>query len=76
MSGMKISVSVSRDDVAFIDQYAVEEQLPSRSAVVQRALRLLRTSGLPRDYADAWEEWASSEHADAWDKSVSDGLPR
>jgi len=70
---MKLSVSLSSGDVDFIDQYAAEHGVESRSGVVQRAVVMLRASELGDDYAAAWDEWQSSE-ADAWDCTVSDGL--
>ena len=71
---MKLSVSLPDGDVEFIDLYANEHEVGSRSAVVHRALALLRSNELGADYAAAWEEWASSD-AELWDATVSDGLP-
>lgn len=71
---MKLSVSLTEDDVALVDEYARTSGLPSRSAVIRRALHLLKQPELEEDYAAAWEEWAESgEHA-AWDSTVGDGL--
>jgi len=70
---MKLSVSLPDADVEFIDRYAKEHVVESRSRVVQRALSLLRTTELGDDYAAAWEEWGSSDEA-LWDVSVADGL--
>lgn len=70
---MKLSVSMSDDDVAFIDQYATEHGVGTRSAVVQRALSLLRSSGLGDDYAAAWDEWDASD-SDAWESTAADGV--
>lgn len=71
---MKVSVSLPDEDVEFLDQYAQTKGYDSRSAVVHRAVRLLRASELGDDYADAWAEWTDSGSADAWDAAVSDGL--
>ena len=71
---MKLSVSIPEDDVEFIDAYASTHGLESRSGVVQRALTLLRTSDLGKDYAAAWAEWESSGDAELWDPVVGDGL--
>jgi len=73
MMAMKLSVSVPDTDVEFIDRYAKEHAVESRSRVVQRALSLLRTTELGGDYAAAWEEWGSSDEA-LWDATVADGL--
>jgi antitoxin MazE9 len=71
---MKISVSLSEEDVAFLDEYAKSLKMTSRSAVVQRAVKLLRASGLAPAYADAWREWEESGDAEAWGSAVADGL--
>ena len=71
---MKLSVSLSEEDVAFLDEYAEALKMSSRSAVVQRAVRLLRASGLATAYADAWKEWEETTEADAWESAVGDGL--
>ena len=63
---MKISVSLPDEDVAFLDRYAQDVAAGSRSAVVQRAIRLLRATELGPAYAQAWEEWATGGDADAW----------
>ena len=43
---MKVSVSLPGDDVEFLDDYATKQGLDSRSAALQRAVRLLRVSEL------------------------------
>lgn len=70
---MKISVSLSDDDVALIDQLAAESGLPSRSAVVQRALARWRDQRLGADYAGAWDEWGGEADAAAWDAAAEAG---
>jgi Arc/MetJ-type ribon-helix-helix transcriptional regulator len=70
---VKLSVSIPDEDVEFIDQYADEHGVDSRSAVLQRALSLLRASALGNDYAAAWDEWLASD-ADLWETTVADGL--
>jgi Arc/MetJ-type ribon-helix-helix transcriptional regulator len=71
---MKLSVSMSEEDVALLDEYARASGLPSRSAVVQRAVRLLRYADLEQDYAAAWEDWESSGDRAAWEGAAGDGL--
>lgn len=71
---MKLSVSLSDEDVAALDEYARTCGLPSRSAALQHAVRLLRHADLDEDYAAAWDEWESSGEREAWDGTVSDGL--
>lgn len=71
---MKLSVSLSEEDVALLDEYARLSGLPSRSAAVQHAVRLLRHPDLEQDYAAAWEEWEGSGERAAWEGTVADGL--
>lgn len=71
---MKLSVSLPDEDVEFLDQYAQTQGYESRSAVVHKAVRLLRATELGVDYANAWDEWSASGDADAWDAVVGDGL--
>ena len=73
---MKLSVSLSDDDVAFLDGYARARGLPSRSAALHRAVALLRGRELEPAYAQAFEEWAGSEDAALWAEVVGDGLSR
>jgi hypothetical protein len=70
---MKLSVSLSDDDVAILDDYVRKAQLPSRSAGLQRAVQLLRYPDLEDDYAQAWNEWATAEEREAWDSTAADG---
>ena len=72
---MKLSVSLSEDDVALLDDYARTAGLGSRSAALQHAVRLLRRAELSGDYEAAWEEWDASGERAAWESTVGDGLP-
>ena len=71
---MKLSVSLPTEDVEFLDEYARTQGYDSRSAVVHRAVRLLRSTELGEAYADAWREWSDSGEGDLWDSAVGDGL--
>ena len=71
---MKISVSLPDEDVEFLDAYVEEQGFTSRSAVVHKAVRLLRASELGAAYEDAWDEWETSGEAGAWDATTADGL--
>ncbi len=71
---MKVSVSLADEDVAFLDAYALEHERGSRSAAVQKAVRLLRAAQLEQDYADAFQEWEASGEAALWDTTAADGL--
>jgi Arc/MetJ-type ribon-helix-helix transcriptional regulator len=68
--GVKLTISLSDDDVAFLDQYVQAAGLASRSAAIRRALHLLRQPELEQDYAQAWEEWAASGEQAAWDAAA------
>jgi Arc/MetJ-type ribon-helix-helix transcriptional regulator len=70
---MKISMSLPEEDVIFLDAYAAEKGLPSRSAALHRAVRLLRATGLGSAYESAWSEW-SIENQGLWDSTAIDGL--
>jgi Arc/MetJ-type ribon-helix-helix transcriptional regulator len=71
---MKLSVSLPGDDVEFLDEYARQRGLESRSAALHKAVRLLRVADLGPAYEAAWDEWTSSGDSDAWNSAVGDGL--
>ena len=71
---MKLSVSLPEEDVAVLDEYAHTSGLPSRSAALRHAIRLLRHPDLEQDYASAWEEWESSGDQALWDATTADGV--
>ena len=71
---MKISVSMPEEDVDYLDSYARDRQLDSRSAVLHKAVRLLRASELGAAYEDAWTEWDESEDSELWDAAAADGV--
>jgi Arc/MetJ-type ribon-helix-helix transcriptional regulator len=71
---MKISVSLPAEDVEFLDEYAENQGIDSRSAVVHTALRMLRSSKLGDAYADAWAEWEETGEASVWAIADGDGL--
>ncbi len=66
---MKLSVSLPDEDVEFLDAYAAAEGFASRSAVLHRAVRLLRASELGAAYeAASGTEWDESGSAAEWDR--------
>jgi Arc/MetJ-type ribon-helix-helix transcriptional regulator len=69
-----VSVSLPEDDVDFLDTYARAQGEQSRSAVVHKAVGLLRATQLADAYEQAWDSWASSEDAEAWTSAAGDGL--
>lgn len=72
---MKLSVSLPDEDVQFLDAYAAEQGIGSRSAAVHRAIRLLRAAGLGAAYEAAWSEWDTSADAELWESTSGDGMP-
>jgi Arc/MetJ-type ribon-helix-helix transcriptional regulator len=71
---MKVSVSLPGEDVLFLDEYAKEQGLESRSAALHRAVRLLRAAELGGTYEAAWQEWAAEGDGSLWDSTTDDGL--
>ncbi|NHA69911.1 ribbon-helix-helix domain-containing protein [Phycicoccus flavus] len=71
---MKLSISLPDEDVAALDRYAEAVGISTRSAAVQRAIRLLAKPELDDAYAAAWEEWEASGDAAAWEETTSDGV--
>lgn len=74
--GMKLSVSLPDEDVEFMDSYGRSIGAPSRSAVLQEAVRLLREAALAPAYLDAWQEWEAEGSEELWDSVSGDGLDR
>lgn len=73
---MKVSVSLPDEDVEFLDAYAAEQGFESRSAVLHKAVRLLKAVELSDAYQDAWREWEDTDDAAAWEAVVADGVTR
>jgi Arc/MetJ-type ribon-helix-helix transcriptional regulator len=71
---MKVSVSLPDEDIEFLDEYVRNVGAPSRSAVIQRAVRLLRATELGPAYAQAWDEWERSGDSEVWESVSGDGL--
>lgn len=71
---MKLSVSLPDEDIDFIDDYADRRGTASRSAVLHRAIDLLRASELEDAYAAAYDEWDADEDGQLWSTTTGDGL--
>jgi Arc/MetJ-type ribon-helix-helix transcriptional regulator len=71
---MKVSVSLSNEDIATLDEYIRTSGAATRSAAVQQAIKLLREVALEDDYAEAFQDWSESEDASVWESTVGDGL--
>lgn len=70
---MKLSISVSGDDVAALDRYVAAAGLGSRSAGIQHAIRRLIDHELINAYGEAWDEWNGTAATD-WESTASDGI--
>lgn len=71
---MKVSVSLSADDIDFLDREASAGVYNSRSAAVAAAVRMLRERELVEAYRESFTEWTDSGEADLWDTTSADGL--
>ena len=71
---MKLSVSLPDEDVRFLDVYATEQGYTSRSAVLHKAVRLLRGAELGAAYEDAFAQWDNEGEAAVWEATAADGL--
>jgi hypothetical protein len=71
---MKISVSLPPADVEFLDSYASQHGIETRSRALQLAVDRLRHEELGDAYEQAWDDWDTSGEAAAWEGVVSDGL--
>ncbi len=70
-----MSVSLPEVDIEFLDAYADAQGFASRSAVLHKAVRLLRAVELSGDYQEAWQDWNASGDGKLWDATVTDGVP-
>lgn len=72
MNIAKLSVSIDRQLLAFLEGYQREHQIKSKSEVISEALRLLRERELESQYAAAMQDWKME--AEAWETVTGDGL--
>lgn len=70
---MKLSVSLPDDECLFLDQCVSDGLYPSRSAVLLRALRLLKSADLGKMYGEAFDEWNESVEGKEWDAIDASG---
>ncbi len=71
---LKLSVSLPDEDVAILDEFARAAGLPSRSAALHHAVRMLRLPDLEQDYEAAWREWEESGDQATWGVTAGDGV--
>lgn len=69
----KLSVSLSEEDVAYLDTVAADFA-GNRSAAIHRLIRLKRELDSEAAYARAFEEWETSGEQELWDQTAGDGL--
>lgn len=70
---MKLSVSLPDEDVVILDEFVRATGLPSRSAGLHHAVRMLRLPDLEHDYEAAWREWEAGADQAAWSVTSADG---
>ncbi|MCI0156254.1 antitoxin [Leifsonia shinshuensis] len=70
---MKLSVSLSDDDLVYLDKIAADMR-GNRSAAIHRLLRVQRELDAEDAYAQAFDEWENSGEEALWDSTASDGL--
>ncbi len=71
---MKVSVSLPDEDVEFLDAYAQAEGFKSRSAVLHKAVRLLRGTKLDAAYEEAFQDWEETGEGSDWEVTANDGI--
>ncbi|MQM25373.1 ribbon-helix-helix domain-containing protein [Glycomyces albidus] len=71
---MKVSLSIPDEDIRFLDNFARDHGIPSRSAAVQQSIALLREAELKEQYKIAMQEWRESPDSELWESTVGDGL--
>lgn len=74
MTSMKVSLSIPDEDVRFLDDFAREHGIASRSAAVQRSIAMLREVELKEQYKIAMQEWRDSPDSELWERTVGDGI--
>ena len=71
---MKISISVEEKDLDFLDKYASDHSLGTRSAAIRSAVDALRKEELAWQYEQAFAEWEESGDREFWDLMSADGI--
>ena len=64
---MKLSISIPDEEFDFLNKCVDDGDYESRSAVIARALRLLRSADLGKMYDEAFAEWQESADFADWD---------
>ena len=58
----------------FLDDYAAQCGVATRSGVIRIAINELRRQTLVDQYRQAWDEWEGSGEASAWSSTTADGI--
>jgi metal-responsive CopG/Arc/MetJ family transcriptional regulator len=74
MTSMKVSLSIPDEDIRFLDNFAREHGIASRSAAVQRSIAMLREVELKEQYKLAMQEWRDSPDSELWERTAGDGI--
>jgi metal-responsive CopG/Arc/MetJ family transcriptional regulator len=74
MISMKVSLSIPDEDIRFLDNFAREHGIASRSAAVQRSIAMLREVELKEQYKLAMREWRDSPDSELWERTAGDGI--
>lgn len=74
IGGMKTSISVEEKDLDFLDKYASDHSLGTRSAAVRKAIDALRKEELAWQYEQAFSEWEGSSEKEFWERFSGDGI--
>lgn len=68
----KISISLPKDAIQFVESYRKEHRLRSRSEVFAKAVKALRDINLQEQYRASYRDHAAEMKA--WDGTAGDGL--
>jgi hypothetical protein len=68
------SVTISSQDVFFVEYYLDQKRAKTRPALIRKAIQLLRESTIEEDYAAAFSEMGEREEAKPPDSTVKDGI--
>lgn len=71
---METAISLEEKDLDFLDYYATNHGLESRAAAVSKAVEVLRSEELSRQYGEAFREWEGSADQKFWDQFSGDGI--
>lgn len=71
---MKLSVSLTEDEVQFLDAATGRGEYSSRSAAVAAAIRALREQKMVQSYAAEFADPDIVRDLQVWDSTLGDGL--